>query len=389
MKNFSKVGVYGLMIGTAAIFAGCASEKIMADYTMPARKVADVSKINVVSVNVKANVTGSCAGDNDQYAALVRQMISERLYNSGYYRVTDDIWGVASGADKVKQLLADASESGHGYKSFVTDGGVPADQLCPHCGTICPDHKEEPSSMEVKAKLNVVVDLFLETKAVKRDVAMELVTTPYQPVKAKEGIPPSSVPNLTAVQKRTEKYPVTEYVTTAKGRLAAKIDGVKGAKAPIDYSSNFLIGIKDAKPVVSVSAPTPMKAFAEAVSPAVLELVADISPYKETKELVAIEGGNDDVVTLLKATAFNEVIDVVTELDRGGQATFADYENLGIACEATGKFENARKAFMKAVKSNPESASAKIGLNRVEKVLGGQAAIAKSTKQKSDVRFSK
>ena len=389
MKNLSRIGAYGLMVGAAAIIAGCASEKIMVDYTMPARKVADVSKINVVKINVKADVRGSLAGDNAQNAALVRQLISERLYKSGFYRVTDDIWGVSSGADKTKKLLADSSESGHGYVSFATDGGVPADALCPKCGTICPDHKDTPQGMKVKAQLDVVVDLELNAVAEKKEIPITLETTPYVPAKVKDGMPPTSAPNVAAIQKRTEKHPVKYYTTVAKGKITAKISGIDGDKAPVDYSGTFVIGGKDAKPVTSYSAPTQLKAFAEAVSPAVLELVADIAPYKVTKELVAIEGGNEDVVTLLEATAFGEVIEVVTELARSGRANFADYENLGIALEASGRFDDAKKAFKKAVKANPESATAKAGLKRVEDALSGKAVVAKSGKANSDTKFSK
>lgn len=389
MKNLTRIGACGLMVGAAAIIAGCASEKIMVDYTMPARKVADVSKINVVKINVKANVKGSLAGDNAQNAALVRQLISERLYKSGFYKVTDDIWGVASGADKAKKLLADSSESGHGYVSFATDGGVPADALCPKCGTICPDHKDTPQGMKVKAQLDVVVDLTLDSKLEKKEVAMTLETTPYVPAKVKEGVPPTSAPNVAAIQRRTEKHPVTEYSTIANGKMTAKISGIDGGKAPVDYSGTFVIGGKNAKPVVSYSEPTQLKAFAEAVTPAVLELVADIAPYKVTKELVAVNGGNESVVTLLEATAFGEVIEVVTELARSGRANFADYENLGIAYEATGCFEDAKKAFKKAAKANPESTTAKEGLKRVDETLSGKAAIAKSGKANNDTKFSK
>ena len=243
--------------------------------------------------------------------------------------------------------------------------------------------------MKVKAELDVVVDLELNTVAEKKEIPITLETTPYVPVKVKDGVPPTSAPNVAAIQKRTEKHPVTLYSTVAKGKITAKISGIDGDKAPVDYSGSFVIGGEDAKPVISYSAPTQLKAFAEAVSPAVLELVADIAPYKVTKELVAIKGGNEKVVTLLEATAFDEVIEVVTELARSSRANFADYENLGIAHEATGRFENARKAFKKAVKANPESATAKEGLKRVEEALSGKAAIARSGQANSDTKFSK
>ncbi len=389
MKVLSKLGVYGLIVGASAIIVGCASEKIMVDYTMPARKVSDVSKINVLKINVQANVKGSLAGDNAQNAALVRQLISDRLYSSGFYKVTDDIWGFSSGADKTKKLLAASSESGHGYVSYATDGGAPVDAVCPKCGTICPEHTETPSGMKVKAQLDVVLDLELNSIKEKKDVAMTLATTPYLRAKPVKDAPPTSAPDPTRVQSRTEKYPVVQYSTIARGKMTAKISGLDGEKAPVNYSGSFAIGGKGAKPDVTDAAPTQLKVLAAAVTPAVLELVADIAPYKVTKELVAVKGGNETVVTLLEATAFGEVIEVATELARGGKANFADYENLGIALEAIGHFEDARKAFKKAAKANPESASAKIGLKRVEDALAGKASVAASGKANADTKFSK
>lgn len=389
MKKISRLGTYGFLIGASAMIAGCASEKIMVDYTMPARKVADVSAIDLLKVNVKANVSGSLAGDNAMNAALVRQMISERLYKSGYYRVADDVWGYGSGADRVKKLLADSSESGHGYVSFATDGGAPAGAVCPQCKTICPDHKHAPQGMKIKAQLDVTVDMELDSKAQQAEMPVELEIVPYAPVNGKNGAAPTSAPNLAAVQKHTETFSVSRYGTTAKGLLSAKISGVDGNQAPVEYASTFEIGMKDGEPVVTDCQPTQLKAFAEAVSPAVLELVSDIAPYKVTRELVAVKGGNENVVTLLESTAFAEAIDVITELARGGKANASDFENLGIAYEATGKFENARKAFKKAVKLNPESDSAKSALARVEAAIKGNAAVAASGKQNSDTKFSK
>ena len=118
--------------------------------------------------------------------------------------------------------------------------------------------------------------------------------------------------------------------------------------------------------------------------------MADISPYKESRELVAIEGGDERVVFLLNAKAFQEVVLVVEKLEVTGKANFADFENLGIAFEAMGDFFSAKNAYAKASKFNPESQTAKDGLNRVQNALAGKKAVQSSgAKENKDTKFSK
>lgn len=389
MKKLIDVGAYSLMAGLAAMLAGCASEKIMVDYTMPARKVTDVSKIDVLKVNVEANVKGDLAGDKARNAALVRQMISDRLYKTGYFRITDDFWGSDEGADNLAQVLKVAEESGHGYASYSSGGNVSASELCPKCGTICPDHKNKPQGMKVKAQLDVVVDLELNSEAKTTDETFSLATTPWVQAKIKEGMPPTSAPDLASVQTRTETHSVTKYYTQTKGTITAKISGIDGDDAPVEYENTFDIGGE--QPVACDRQPTQLKAFAAAVAPAVAEIVADIAPGKQTRELVAIEGGDERVVTLLNATAFGEAADFVKELGRAGKAVGPDYENLGLAYEAMGQLEKALKTFKKVLKMNPgkPSATAKAAVARVEKALAGAAAVAASGQGNTDTKFTK
>jgi hypothetical protein len=52
MKSTSKFGLYGLTVAVASLITGCATEKIMVDYVMPAKAVSDVSKVNVAAIKV-------------------------------------------------------------------------------------------------------------------------------------------------------------------------------------------------------------------------------------------------------------------------------------------------------------------------------------------------
>lgn len=361
MKNISKFGVYGLAAGLAAFIVGCGTEKITIDYVMPAKAVTDVSKVNVAAINVKANVTGNLAGDNKQNAGLVKQLLAMRLYKEGYYQVTDDIWANSDCAQEFCDALKEQGASG--YSGFIAKGQTKG-----------------------KVVIDITLDLALDCKPVKKELPFTLTTVPYK-AKTVEGVP-TSEPDAKATVIEKVKKEVTVYEVIAKGTLKAKFVGVNGKDAPQKYENTFQIAMPKADNYDSAK-PSQMKALAAAVTPAVNGIVADISPYKESRELEAIEGGDKRVVALLNAKAFLEVESVVEKLEVIGRANSADFENLGIAREAMGSFDQAKFAYEKAVKLNPESATAKDGVKRVQEALSGAKAVRRSgAKAVKDTGFS-
>lgn len=363
MKNISKFGVYGVAAGLAAFIVGCGTEKIIVDYVMPAKAVTDVSKVNIAAIKVKANVTGNLAGDNKRSAGLVKQLLAMRLYKEGYYQVSDDIWATPEGASELEQVIKDKA-AGHGYASLAAMGQ----------GT-------------EKVVIDVTLDLALDCKPVKKELPFTLTTVPYK-AKTVEGVP-TSEPDAKATVTEKVKKEVTVYEVVAKGTLKAKFIGANGKDSPQKYENTFQIAMPKTDSFDSAK-PSQMKALAAAVTPAVNEIVADISPYKESRELVAIEGGDERVVFLLNAKAFQEVVLVVEKLEVTGKANFADLENLGIAFEAMGDFFSAKDAYAKASKLNIESQTAKAGLNRVQDALAGKKAVKSSgAKENKDTKFSK
>ena len=363
MKNFSSSWLYGLSAGVALFAAGCATEKITVDYVMPAKAVTDVSKVNVAAIKVNANVTGNLAGDNKLNAALVKQLLAMRLYKEGYYHVTDDIWSDPKAASALEAAIQ-AKDAGHGYASLGAMG----------------------QGME-KVVIDITLDLALDAKPVKKEMPFTLTTVPYKEKQVKKGEVPVSEPDMKAAVVENVKQEVTVYEVVANGTLKAKFAGVNGGEAPQEYENSFVITMPEADRFGSAQ-PSQLKALAVAVTPAVNGIVSDISPYKESRELVAVDGGDKRVVCLLNAKAFPEVVSVVEKLELIGKANFADLENLGIAFEAMGDFHSAREAFGKAAKANPESLTAKQGVKRVEDALAGKKAVkASGAKQNNDTKF--
>lgn len=365
MKNLSSSWLYGLSAGVALFAAGCATEKITVDYVMPARAVTDVSKVNVAAIKVKANVTGNLAGDNKLNAALVKQLLAMRLYKEGYYQVTDDIWSDPGTAQKFCEELK-LHDAGHGYSGFDARG-----------------------QNKAKVVIDVTLDLALDAKPVKKEMPFTLTTVPYKEKQVKKGEVPISEPDMKAAVVENVKQEVTVYEVVANGTLKVKFVGANGKEAPQEYENTFAVTMPEADRFGSAQ-PSQLKAIAAAVTPAVNGIVSDISPYKESRELVAIDGGDKRVVCLLNAKAFPEVVTVVEKLELIGRANYADFENLGIAFEAMGDFFSAKEAFGKAAKANPESLTAKEGVKRVEDALAGKKAVkASGAKQNKDTKFSK
>lgn len=365
MKNITKAGVYGLSVGLATLFVGCASEKIMVDYVMPAAAVADVSKVNVAAIRVKTNVRGNLAGDQKLNAGLVKQLLAMRLYKEGFYKVTDDIWSTSDGAAAIHKMIADR-DSGHGYASLGAMG-----------------------QGAEKVIIDLDLDLELASNPIEKAMSFNLSKVPYTKKPGKNGAPSTSEPNAKAIVVEKVSQNVKVYELAAKGVLKAKFVGVDGGDAPQDYEKSFDIAIPEDNRV-DVAPPTQLKALALAVTPAINGIVSDISPYRQTRELVAIKGGDDRVVELLNAKAFPEVIIVVERLAVTGKANSADLQNLGIAQEAIGNFTAAKMAYQSAVKADPESVTAKEGLKRVVDALASKKAVkASGAKQDADTNFSK
>ena len=377
MKTVVKIGLLGIVGSAVAFMTGCASEKIAVDYVMPAKAVADISKVNVAAINVKANVRGGLAGDNKRNAGLVKQLLAMRLYKEGYYQVADDLWNNPDGAFELEKMIKE-KDVGHGYATLAAMG-----------------------QGSEKVEIELTLDLELDSRLVQKNMAYTLKTIPYtnkvvkdkrtgQPVVAvdRDGVP-VRVPDVEHIQIQRINQPMMVYELVAKGTLKAEFKGVKGKDAPAKYKRAFAIKVPEADRF-DCAMPSQLKALAVVVTPAVNGVVADITPYRETRELVASDGGDERVEYLLNAKAFPEVVTVVEELEKNGKATFADFENQGVAFEAMGEFFNARDAYAKAEKAKPESETAKAGSRRVADALARQKAVKESgAKQNKDTKFSK
>lgn len=339
-----------------ALLSGCSTEKIAADYMMPARQIDDVKSINVLAINVKAQVKSTLAAEDlsTQTAGMVKQLTTARLYKEGYIQTVDDVWGTAEGGKKVKDFV-DGKKSQHGYASFATVN----------------QHPE-------KGTLNLTLALTADAKKVTKERDYVLTTVPYTK-EVKEGSVPTSKPGKPVLETVKKSYQV--YETTVVGTLKAELVAKDGTKL---YSAEYPVTMPEGTALSSAS-PSVMKAVSVAVGPAVDEVIADISPYKVTKEFEANQDGDEKVILLLEAKAFGDAIEAVDALQ---EKTYADYENQGLAYEASGDFNSAKASYDEALKLKADAAGALAGITRIEEVKNAAKQVkASGAKQDSSTTF--
>ncbi len=295
MKRIYTLGAVVFATCGAMFFSGCSTEKIVADYVMPARRISDIKSINVLSVQANVDVKGSIAGNNasGEVAGLVKQLTSARLYKEGYITTVDGIYGDVSGA-KAVQDFAQNKKSRHGHSAITTEQGME------------------------KAVLKLDLSLAVDTAKVTKERDFVLLTVPYAKKPAKPNQAPTSTPGEPIVEKAKKPYHV--YETKATGLLKANLVDRDGKEL---YSAEYKVAMPKGTDLTS-AAPTLLAAVSRAVGPAIDEVIADISPYKESRAFEANRDGDEKVVLLLEAKAFSAAIEAVDALK---EKTFADWEN--------------------------------------------------------------
>ena len=350
MKKSYKFGAVAATACGVAIFAGCSTEKIAADYVMPARQIDNVKAVNVLALDVKADIKGSVAqGDiSGQTAGIVKQLTSARLYKEGYITTTDSIWGDVDGVKKVYDFT-EGKKSQHGYASLATEQGLE------------------------KGTLKLDLTLAVDSKKVTKDREYMLSTVPYKKDPPKEGEAPTSKPDKPIIEKVKKQYQV--YETTVAGILNASLVDKSGKQI---YAAEYKVAMpKDA--ALSSADPSALKAISVAVGPAVDEVIADISPYKVTKEFEANQDGDEKVVLLLEAKAFSAAIEAVDALK---EPTFADFENQGLAYEASGDFNAAKGSYQSALKLKADAQGALDGIKRIDEIKAAAKKVNRSGAKK-------
>ena len=342
------------------LVAGCATEIITADYVMPPKVIKDIKAVNTMAITANVTLSGNAFSNTDKTCAngALQQRVAARFCQEGYFRTTDFVWGNPDGASKMDDVIR-KKESMHGYARHATD--------------------------PVQNRANLILNLTAAVNAqtVTKNVSFTLKDMPYREERA--GKMPVGRPDPTrmSVQKITKEVELFSIVGT--GNLSVELVDKSGKTV---YEKNFQNLKYSFETSVDKHASLPSNAavIAEMIVPAIETVVADLSPHKESRQLIVSEDGDKTVVLLLKAQAFTEAITAADELK---EKNFADYENLGLAHELIGNYSDAKDAFNEALKHKAGSKIATEGIARIDDILAGKKALRKMNAKKTDTQFKK
>lgn len=370
--NRKNVFAYGMMATAALLMlAGCHKPTITADYTMPPKAVSDIKGIDTMELVVNVSIAGSKDAAD---AAIAKAVISEKIAagfgNEGFFRTTDAVWGDPMGARNLHTVLQ-AKKSNHGYVRVVTD----------------PVKSRARMEVTFNANLNAGVKQQNVTTNLKK-VIYARKTRPQtiywgrgEKKKSQTIQVPYSVPVQTIASTAVSAVP--QYWNLASGSMDVKVIDKNGKTVYQKKFDKLLAG--GACDHSSLKAlPGTASLFSSMIRRAVTTIVRDLSPYKESKTVKINKDGNEQGFLLLSALAFPEAFDTfqnIKEEDR----TFADWENLGVICEALGDYETALECYETALKVKADDKGffdydekiAEEGVERIKTVISGQEKLEK------------
>jgi|GEM_PF-3256816 len=357
-KSIQTAGAVAVMI----LAGGCA-KTLTAEYVMPPKTVADVKAIDTMQLvtNVKVSDNSPRSGDHTYIIGALNQRVAARFCQEGFFRTTDFVWGNPDGAAKIAGVLLNDGNL-HGYARHTTD------------------------SVSKRARLYLTLDVRLNSSHVRKNLAFVLKDIPYRVTwVGNQHKVPVGTPDMAGASIQNVIFPVDVMSISARGRLAVKLVNKNGETV---YTRNFdnLNYSFEINETRHASLPSKSAAIMEMLVPAIETIVMDLSPHKESRNLVINRSGDEKACLLLQAQAFTEAIATLDELE---EKSYADFENLGLAYEVIGDYPAAKGCFADAIKSNPDAKIAKEGLQRMENILAAKADLRKMDAEKTDTQYKK
>jgi len=271
------------------------------------------------------------------------QLVSSRFYDEGFYRTGDIIWGNPAGVALLKSDYADKNPR-HGYVRMSTE-------------TIR------------FASLQIEYDLKLETSSYKETRNFVVKDLPYRDVYQDQRLI-ATAPDYTRMVTNSVNAQSDVFKAVGSGSLKAVLTDKNGQKVyeksfPLNYQLQISADKHGALPPAS-------EMILAMVSPAVEQLVADVSPHREVVSIAYPGGGDSGIAKLINAHAYVEASEA-SDAIRSKSA--ADYENQGFACEAIGEYSYALLCYQQSLKMASDREFAKQGVERLQKVMAGKALL--------------
>lgn len=354
--------------------AGCSTPVITADFTLPPEMISDISGVDTLEINVSAALSGPVftAGDNLIAQGILKESIAASFSRQGFYRTADFVWGDIDGADTLFGVIK-SKNSRHGHARIVTDPVTPRARLDINF-TAAANYTGQNVSVPTRLTTVDYVRKFRPVTVRVREGKHYREMTYHVPY---------SVPGVSHA--RIEYTASQKYILSAAGTLHVTLTDKKGQVVyKKDFNNLRFSAVCDWNGQNFNAIPGSMHLCSMLTRDAVEAIIKDISPRKETRTLKINKDGNRSGFYLLEALAFTEAIDAYEKIP-AEERCFADWENLGIAYETIGYFQNAQNCYQRALEAKTKDGGAfdydvqiaENGLARVEKMIRGQSSLRK------------
>ncbi len=349
-----------LLLGviTLIILTGCATpdNRLQVDYLMPPREIADLSSISPLSIAAKITLTGNAVSEYDLKSAQndLCGRIAAQLNDEGFCKTVDVLWGDSSGVDGLQQLMKQ-KKFPHGYDLY--------------------------SASEIEsARLEVFLEADIKKHKKKTEREAELTYLPYK--RDKSDIPSSS-PNYERARVKKQQVEITVYTVDATGKLQAVLYD-KSGKIAYQKEFNSLTYHEQYGYEKIAAIPVNSAIIAKMIMPAIDQIIADISPHTESREIEINEDGNKKTVLLLKAHAYTEAIKLLDEIISEGDPKIADVSNMAIALEVIGEYQAASDFWQQGLEIDKSNEVAQLGMQRVEQIINAKKELQKQKLRKAN-----
>lgn len=275
----SKIRNIFLIIAVVIISVGCVAPQgpVYKSFLMPPKKIKNVNDVKNIKIVVnKIKLSGFPKNSKVDLSQLIKGKASALIYKEQFLDVYDPV------ISKNIRSFNKQARNNHGYSKFYANS---------------PKFSTLQINLEMKLQKHSGIDTIKTT----------LKHQNYGVKYSKKGVPmavPSGKPRYSYVK---TDVPYKQY--NLKANLHIKLFNTKKELVYKRDFTNISLSKKiGGDTLKTIEIPTEIELASDTLVDKLKEVVSDISPHKETRQLIVNEKGDPSVVALMKGTAFSDAI---------------------------------------------------------------------------------
>jgi len=268
-----------LLITIVIFSAGCVAPQgaVYTSFLMPPKKVQNVNDVKNIKIVInKMKLSGFSKNSKIDLSQLVEGKISALIYKEQFLNVYDPV------ISKDIRLLNNKAKNHHGYSKFYANN-------------------TKFSTLQINLQMNL--QKHSGTDIVKTTLRHQNYGVKY----SKKGVPMSVPKGKPTYRHVKTNVPYKQYDLKANLHIQL-LNTNKELLYKKDFTNITLSRKIGGDTLKTTEIPTEMELVSEALVEKLKEVITEISPHKESRQLVVNEKGDSSVVALMKGTAFSDAI---------------------------------------------------------------------------------